>query len=42
VAPIWSFWMKAAFSCFRMSFGRGRPGARRPSLNIFIGGIACR
>jgi hypothetical protein len=34
--------MKAAFSCFRMSFGRGLPGARRPSLNIFIGGIACR
>lgn len=42
VAPIWSFWMKGAFSCFRMSFGRGLPGARRPSLNIFIGGIACR
>lgn len=42
VAPIWSFWMKAAFSCFRMSFGRGLPGARRPSLNIFIGEIGCR
>jgi hypothetical protein len=42
VAPIWSFWMKAVFSCFRISFGRGLLGARRPSLNIFIGGIECR
>lgn len=42
VGPIWFFWMKAAFSCFRMSSGRGLPGGRHPSLNIFIGGIACR
>jgi hypothetical protein len=42
VAPIWFSWMKAAFSCFRMSFGRGLPAARRPSLDTFIGEIGCR
>jgi hypothetical protein len=40
--PIWSFWMKAASSCFRMSFGHGLPEAGRPSSGIIIGEIGCR
>jgi hypothetical protein len=40
--PIWSFWMKAAFFCFLMSFGRGLPEAGRPFSGIFIGEIGCR